>query len=75
VFCKNHDDPKRSKDVCKVIGIVCGLCKRKTEGSIVMKEFLPEIDYLKLDLPKIPVDNIQPMLIHLYILKKFNRKI
>lgn len=56
VFCKNHDDPKRSKEVCKVACIGCGICARKSDGSIVMKEFLPEIDYSKLDLSKIPLD-------------------
>jgi RnfABCDGE-type electron transport complex B subunit len=56
VFCKNHDDPKRSKEVCKVACIGCGICARKSDGSIVMKEFLPEIDYSKLDVSKIPLD-------------------
>jgi RnfABCDGE-type electron transport complex B subunit len=56
VFCKNHDDPKRSKEVCKVACIGCGICARKSDGSIVMKEFLPEIDYSKLDISKIPFD-------------------
>lgn len=56
VFCKNHDDPKRSKEVCKVACIGCGICARKSDGSIVMKDFLPEIDYSKLDISKIPLD-------------------
>lgn len=56
VFCKNHDDPKRSKEVCKVACIGCGICARKSDGSIVMKDFLPEIDYTNLDISKIPLD-------------------
>lgn len=56
VFCKNQDDPKRSKEVCKVACIGCGICARKSDGSIVMKNFLPEIDYSKLDISKIPFD-------------------
>lgn len=56
VFCKNHDDPKHSKEVCKVACIGCGICARKSDGSIVMKEFLAEIDYEKLDISKIPLD-------------------
>ena len=56
VFCRNHDDPKRSKEVCKVACIGCGICARKSDGSVVMKEFLAEIDYSKLDITKIPLD-------------------
>lgn len=56
VFCRNHDDPKRSKEVCKVACIGCGICARKSDGSVVMKNFLAEIDYSKLDLSKIPLD-------------------
>ncbi len=56
VFCRNHDDPKRSKEVCKVACIGCGICARKSDGSVVMKEFLAEIDYSKLDIKKIPLD-------------------
>lgn len=56
VFCKNHDDPKRSKEVCQVACFGCGICARKSDGSIVMKDFLPEIDYTNLDISKIPLD-------------------
>ena len=56
VFCRNHDDPKKSKEVCKVACIGCGICARKSDGSVVMKEFLAEIDYAKLDMSKIPLD-------------------
>lgn len=56
VFCKNQDDPKRSKEVCKVACIGCGICARKSDGAIVMKNYLPEIDYSKLDIAKIPLD-------------------
>lgn len=56
VFCRNHDDPKKSKEVCKVACIGCGICARKSDGSVVMKDFLAEIDYSKLDISKIPLD-------------------
>jgi len=56
IFCKNHDDPKRAKEVCNVSCFGCAICARKSDGSIIMKDFLPEIDYSKLDLSKIPVD-------------------
>ena len=56
VFCRNHDDPKRSKEVCKVSCIGCGICARKSDGSVVMKDFLAEIDYSKLDITKIPLE-------------------
>jgi Na+-translocating ferredoxin:NAD+ oxidoreductase RNF subunit RnfB len=56
VFCKNHDDPKRSKEVCKVACIGCGICARKSDGGIEMKDFLPIINYDKLDISKIPID-------------------
>jgi len=56
VFCKNHDDPKRSKEVCKVACTGCGICARKSDGGIVMKDFLPVINYDNLDISKIPLD-------------------
>jgi electron transport complex protein RnfB len=56
VFCKNHDDPKRSKEVCTVSCFGCGICARKSDGSILMKDYLPVIDYDKLDIGKIPID-------------------
>ncbi|MFO7446244.1 MAG: RnfABCDGE type electron transport complex subunit B [Ignavibacteriaceae bacterium] len=56
IFCKNHDDPKRSKEVCNVACFGCGICARKSDGSIEMKNFLPEINYDNLDISKIPVD-------------------
>ncbi|MCS7054359.1 MAG: RnfABCDGE type electron transport complex subunit B [Ignavibacterium sp.] len=65
VFCKNHDDPKRSKEVCKVACFGCGICARKSDGSIEIKEFLPEINYEKLDISKIPIDKCKPGAIRL----------
>lgn len=56
VFCKNHDDPKRSKEVCNVACFGCGICARKSDGSIEMRDFLPEINYDNLDISKIPID-------------------
>lgn len=56
VFCKNHDDPKRSIEVCSVACFGCGICARKSDGAIVMKDWLPEIDYDKLDVSKIPIN-------------------
>ncbi|HMN18475.1 MAG: RnfABCDGE type electron transport complex subunit B [Ignavibacteriota bacterium] len=56
VFCKNHDDPKKSKEVCSVSCFGCAICARKSDGAIEMRDFLPEIDYSKLDLSKIPID-------------------
>lgn len=56
VFCKNIDDPKSSKNVCKVACIGCGICARKSDGGIVMDGYLAKIDYDKLDESKIPFD-------------------
>jgi len=56
VFCKNHDDPKTAKDVCKVACLGCGVCARPSDGAIVMDDYLPIIDYSKLDESKIPFD-------------------
>lgn len=56
VFCKNHDDPKTSKSVCKVSCIGCGICSRKSDGGVVMDNFLAVIDYDKFDESKIPFD-------------------
>ena len=55
VLCKNHDDPKKSKEVCSVACIGCGICARKTEG-IEMDNYLPVIDYERLDESSIPFD-------------------
>lgn len=56
VFCKNHDDPKKSKDVCKVACLGCGICARKSDGGIEMVDNLGVIHYDKLDPEKIPFD-------------------
>ena len=56
VFCKNHDDPKTSKDVCKVACLGCGICARKSDGGVEMDNFLAVPNYDKLDIEKIPFD-------------------
>ncbi len=45
VFCKNHDDPKKSMAVCSASCTGCGICARASEGSIEIKNSLAEIDY------------------------------
>jgi Na+-translocating ferredoxin:NAD+ oxidoreductase RNF subunit RnfB len=56
VFCKNHDDPKTSKNVCHVSCMGCGICARKSDGGVVMDNYLAVIDYDKFDESKIPFD-------------------
>jgi ferredoxin len=56
VFCKNQDDPKRSKEVCSVACLGCGICARKSDGGIEIVNNLGIINYNKLDVSKIPFD-------------------
>lgn len=56
VFCKNHDDPKTSKDVCQVACLGCGICARASQGGINMDNNLGVIDYTKLDPSLIPFE-------------------
>lgn len=56
VFCKNHDNPKTAKNICKAACIGCGICVRKSDGSITMDDNLAEINYDKLDEKLIPFD-------------------
>ncbi len=56
VFCKNHDDPKTAKKVCVVACLGCGICSRKSDGSVVMEDNLAIIDYERLDLEKVPLE-------------------
>jgi H+/Na+-translocating ferredoxin:NAD+ oxidoreductase subunit B len=56
VFCKNHDDPKTAKKVCVVACIGCGICARKSDGSIVMEDKLAIIDYERLQPELIPFE-------------------
>ncbi len=56
VFCKNHDDPKTSKDVCTVSCMGCGICARKSDGGVEMDNNLAIINFDKLDPEKIPFD-------------------
>ncbi len=56
VFCKNQDDPKRSKEVCTVSCVGCGICARKSDGGVVMNGFLGKVNHDLLDTTKIPFD-------------------
>lgn len=56
VFCKNHDDPKKSKDVCTVSCMGCGICARKSDGGVEMVDNLAIVHHDKLDPEKIPFD-------------------
>lgn len=56
VLCKNHDDPKRSKEVCDAACIGCGICARKSDGGVEMVNFLGIMHYDKLDPEKIPFE-------------------
>ena len=56
VFCKNHDDPKTSKEVCSVACLGCGICARKSEGGVEMENNLGVINYDKFDESLIPFD-------------------
>ena len=56
VFCKNQDDPKTAKGVCTVSCWGCGICARKSEGSVEMDGNLGKINYNVLDESKIPFD-------------------
>jgi Na+-translocating ferredoxin:NAD+ oxidoreductase RNF subunit RnfB len=56
VFCKNHDNPKHSKDVCAVSCMGCSICARPSEGGIEMVNDLAIINYDKFDESKIPFE-------------------
>ena len=56
VLCKNEDDAKYSKSVCKVACTGCTACGRKSEGSIVFPNNLAIVDYEKLDPAKVAFD-------------------
>jgi len=49
IFCKNHDDPKTSTQVCKVACTGCGTCARKSQGAIQVENYLGKIDYAIMD--------------------------
>lgn len=55
VFCRNHDDPKTSKDVCQVACIGCGICARPSEGTISVNNGLAVIDHDNVKTELIPV--------------------
>jgi Na+-translocating ferredoxin:NAD+ oxidoreductase RNF subunit RnfB len=56
VFCKNQDDPKRSKEVCSVSCIGCGICARKSDGGVVMEGSLGKVVHELFDESKVPFD-------------------
>lgn len=56
VFCKNQDDAKTAKSICKVACIGCSLCARKSEGAIEMVNNLAVIDYDKLNPEIVPFE-------------------
>lgn len=56
VFCRSLDDPKRARKVCAVACVGCGICARKSDGSVKMEEHLAVIDYERLDPDKIPFE-------------------
>jgi electron transport complex protein RnfB len=56
VFCKNQDDPKTSKNVCSVACLGCGICARKSDGSVEMDGFLGKVNHEKLNEDLIPFD-------------------
>lgn len=56
IFCKNQDDPKKSKEVCSGACLGCGICARKSDGGIEMFNNLAVIDYSKIDIEKIPFE-------------------
>ncbi|MCF8306341.1 MAG: RnfABCDGE type electron transport complex subunit B [Ignavibacteriales bacterium] len=56
IFCRNHDDPRTSKDVCAVACLGCGICSRKSDGGVEMVDNLGVINYSLLDESKIPFD-------------------
>lgn len=56
VFCKNQDDPKRSKEVCSVSCLGCGICARKSDGVVVMFGNVSKVVHEMFDESKIPFD-------------------
>ncbi|MFA8342151.1 MAG: RnfABCDGE type electron transport complex subunit B [Rhodothermaceae bacterium] len=55
VYCRNHDDPKTSKQVCKVACIGCGICARPSEGGIAIDNGLAVINHDTVNNDLIPV--------------------
>jgi Na+-translocating ferredoxin:NAD+ oxidoreductase RNF subunit RnfB len=56
VFCKSHDDPKTSRQVCSVACVGCSICARPSEGAIEMDDNLAVIDHASLDPDIIPFE-------------------
>ena len=72
VLCKSHDDPKKSKEVCSVSCMGCGICARKSDGGVEMDNFLAQINYDKLDVDKIPFEKCKTGAITKINVKKIN---
>lgn len=49
VFCNNHDDPKKAREVCDVACSSCSACAKNTNGAIQMINNLAVIDYERID--------------------------
>jgi electron transport complex protein RnfB len=56
VFCRSTDDPRTAKKVCAVACLGCGICAKKSDGAITMRENLAIIDYERVDPALIPLD-------------------
>lgn len=56
VFCNNHDDPKKAREVCDVACTSCAACARNTNGAIQMINNLAVIDYSRIDESTIAFD-------------------
>lgn len=56
VFCRSKDDPRTAKKVCAVACLGCGICAKKSDGAITLRENLAIIDYTRVDPSTIPLD-------------------
>ncbi len=56
VYCKNHDDPKTSKENCSAACIGCGICSRNSNGAIEIIDNLAVIHYELLNSLEIPIE-------------------
>lgn len=56
VFCKNEEDPKRSRTQCDIVCLGCSSCGRNAEGAITMCHGHGNIDYDKLDINTVGFD-------------------
>ncbi|MBN1634311.1 MAG: RnfABCDGE type electron transport complex subunit B [Ignavibacteria bacterium] len=56
VYCKNHDDPKTSKSICKAACLGCGACARKSEGGLAVINNLGVVNYDRINPDIIPFE-------------------